>query len=121
MALTDQAKLSLRAGLGEAAGKEVQDYINSTITKVSNGPIKLAGGSVATANAASHALVTGLDTVVAVNITITGSGAPTDITTTVTIDGSSVTVYFWKATAAGDTAMTAATAVHNFTWIAVGS
>ena len=121
MPLTGHAELALRSGLGEAAGKEVKDTINTALQSLTSGPTKVTGGTVTTANAATHALVTGLTTVLGVTVTVTGSGAPTDIVTTVAIDGSSVTVYFWKATAAGDTAMTAATAVHNISWIAVGN
>ena len=116
-------------------GKTV-DELNVTLLKVgtvdkSNVVIGAASGYKIARSASPVALdgsnptsvATGLTTVVAGFATLTGTAAPGLSTSTlaVVINGTSLDVYGWKPTGAGDTTLIASGGTESFNWFAVGT
>ena len=121
MALTDPAKLKFRAALGEAEGKEVATAIDNAVVPVNASNLKFVGGTATPSNAATVDIVTGLTTVTGFSITEVIATAPTIDQITMSVSGGTVTAYFWKSTASGNSDLTAATTSGTFRWMAFGT
>lgn len=84
--------------------------------------VMIAHGEAALDGSNPTPIATGLTTVIAVALTLSGSAAPGVGTSelTYTISGGTVNVYGWKVTASGDATLIASTGTETFSWIAVG-
>ncbi len=87
--------------------------------KVARGTLALDGSNPTPILAATH----GLTTVIAAVVSLNATAAPGLSTSVVSanISGTTINVYAWKPTGAGDTTLVASTGTENVDWIAVGT
>jgi hypothetical protein len=125
-ALTSQTVKDLEiATTSKQAATELKNLATVATSAVQStaAGVKVVGGEIALDGSNPTPVVTGLTTITGASITLKDSAAPGAEPTTFsyTSSGGTLSIYAWKPTAAGDTALVASTATDTVGWIATGT